>query len=225
VCATECFSMAAALAWSTSASAWGCTHLACGGSGVSASLHLDLLESPAVAYWPLRRGHCPYHCVWPGTPYCPEPPAHGLADFETRRCGHTLHTGMSLHLSSSAVLASSSGACANHIYNLYRYMWLLLAGIGFAKTVEGNLELIGCLPRLRQEGLQGAMGHLVMLAGASRKGFLGHLTGRTAAADRDAASLAAAVACVHGGADIVRVHNVGMTVDGVKVADAVWKGR
>ena len=39
------------------------------------------------------------------------------------------------------------------------------------------------------------------------------------------ATRAAAVAAVAGGADVVRVHDVRGTVDAVRVADAVWRGR
>jgi len=64
-----------------------------------------------------------------------------------------------------------------------------------------------------------------VLVGASRKGFLGAVTGRAKAGDRDVASAAAAVAAVAGGAYVVRVHDVRGTVDAVRVADAVWRGR
>jgi dihydropteroate synthase len=43
--------------------------------------------------------------------------------------------------------------------------------------------------------------------GASRKGFLGKITGRTDPMDRDVATAAASVACVAAGADVVRAHN------------------
>lgn len=50
------------------------------------------------------------------------------------------------------------------------------AGIGFAKTKEGNCELIRDL-RLVRGQLQGCLAGQPMLAGPSRKGFLGWLTG------------------------------------------------
>lgn len=65
--------------------------------------------------------------------------------------------------------------------------------------------------------------HAPMLMGPSRKGFLGRLTGRALAADRDAATVAAAVVCVEGGADVVRAHNVAAVRDGLRVADAVYR--
>jgi 2-amino-4-hydroxy-6-hydroxymethyldihydropteridine diphosphokinase/dihydropteroate synthase len=64
-----------------------------------------------------------------------------------------------------------------------------------------------------------------MLVGPSRKSFLGKITGRAEPADRDAATVAAAVACVASGglADIVRVHNVKDVRDGIAVADALFR--
>ena len=64
-----------------------------------------------------------------------------------------------------------------------------------------------------------------MLVGPSRKGFLGRITGRTTPAERDAATVAACVACVAGGglADVVRVHNVRDVVDGIRIADAIYR--
>jgi 2-amino-4-hydroxy-6-hydroxymethyldihydropteridine diphosphokinase/dihydropteroate synthase len=97
-------------------------------------------------------------------------------------------------------------------------------GLGFAKTSDGNWELLRGLRDVR-EGLGGALARAPVLVGASRKGFLGAVTGRAAAGDRDVASAAAAVAAVAGGADVVRVHDVRGTVDAVRVADAVWRGR
>ncbi len=40
---------------------------------------------------------------------------------------------------------------------------------------------------------------------------------------RDAATVAAATACVAGGADIIRAHNVDAVRDGVRIADAIWR--
>ncbi len=86
-------------------------------------------------------------------------------------------------------------------------------GFGFGKTLAHNLELLRALPGLA------ALGYPV-LAGLSRKSALGLITGR-AAADRLAASLAAALAAVTRGASIVRVHDVRETVDALKVWSAI----
>ena len=86
-------------------------------------------------------------------------------------------------------------------------------GIGFGKTLEHNLALLADLPRL------GALGWPV-LVGVSRKSMLGALTGR--AVDRRLpASLAAMLAAVVGGAQIVRVHDVPETVDALRVWRAI----
>jgi dihydropteroate synthase len=86
-------------------------------------------------------------------------------------------------------------------------------GIGFAKRPEHNLALLR-----RQRELVARLSH-PLLVGWSRKGTLGLLTGR-AATDRVAASVAAALAAVHHGAVVVRVHDVAATVDALKVWQA-----
>jgi 2-amino-4-hydroxy-6-hydroxymethyldihydropteridine diphosphokinase/dihydropteroate synthase len=59
-----------------------------------------------------------------------------------------------------------------------------------------------------------------VLVGPSRKRFLGALTGRDAAADRDAATVGAACAAAMHGADLVRVHDVRGAVDALRIIDA-----
>lgn len=86
-------------------------------------------------------------------------------------------------------------------------------GIGFAKTAEQNLELLARQPELLAEGLP-------LLLGWSRKSTLGKVTGR-AVEERLAASVAAALMAVERGARIVRVHDVGATVDALKLWSAV----
>jgi dihydropteroate synthase len=60
---------------------------------------------------------------------------------------------------------------------------------------------------------------VALLVGASRKGFIGKLTGETVAARRVAGSLGAAVAIVMQGVQMVRVHDVAET----RQALAVWQ--
>lgn len=86
-------------------------------------------------------------------------------------------------------------------------------GFGFGKTVFHNIELLANLRQLRAIGRP-------LLIGISRKATLGVITGRDVH-DRLPASIAAAVLAVQQGADIVRVHDVGPTVDAMKVAKAV----
>ncbi len=84
-------------------------------------------------------------------------------------------------------------------------------GFGFDKSFADNMAV--------QHGLRQlvALGYPV-LAGWSRKGTLGRLTGR-AVAERQSASVAAALACAHLGARLLRVHDVAATVDALKI----WK--
>jgi dihydropteroate synthase len=82
-------------------------------------------------------------------------------------------------------------------------------GIGFGKTVEHNLELIRRLGEIAQIGRP-------VVVGASRKRFLGALTGRNEG-DRLAGSLAAAVLAFDRGATMLRVHDVRPTRDALAV--------
>ena len=86
-------------------------------------------------------------------------------------------------------------------------------GIGFAKTFDQNLELLARAHELT------ALGPVVI--GASRKAFIGHLTGRPSGPDRALGSLAAVAAAQRAGAAIVRVHDVRATVDFLKVLLAI----
>ena len=97
-------------------------------------------------------------------------------------------------------------------------------GIGFAKTDNGNWDLIGGLGKVRsslQEQGAGCVARSPMLVGVSRKGFLGTATHREDKKDRDRATAAASCAAIIEGADIVRVHDVEAVIDAVRVADEV----
>jgi dihydropteroate synthase len=85
-------------------------------------------------------------------------------------------------------------------------------GFGFGKTLEHNLALLRQLSRFTDLGVP-------VLAGLSRKGMIGALTGR-AVHDRAAGSAAAALIAVQHGAMLVRVHDVAATRDAL----AVWQG-
>lgn len=87
-------------------------------------------------------------------------------------------------------------------------------GIGFGKRVQDNLALTRQLSALKGQ----AAG---VLYGASRKRFLGALSGIADASARDPASVAAACFAAQAGADIVRVHDVRSTVVALRVFDAL----
>jgi dihydropteroate synthase len=90
-------------------------------------------------------------------------------------------------------------------------------GIGFAKTGEHNLELLARLGELS------ALGRPIVV-GASRKSFLGKLTGREVG-EREVATAAAHTAAILAGAQVVRVHDVATQRDAVRVADAIVAAR
>jgi dihydropteroate synthase len=89
-------------------------------------------------------------------------------------------------------------------------------GFGFGKKAQHNLTLLRRLAEIA------ALGYPV-LAGLSRKSTLGGITGRPPA-ERTAASVAAALLAVEGGARIVRVHDVAATKDALAVWSAVRAG-
>jgi dihydropteroate synthase len=64
-----------------------------------------------------------------------------------------------------------------------------------------------------------------VLVGASRKRFVGELSGAEDPADRLEGSIAAAVWCASQGVEIVRVHDVGATVRALRVVDASARER
>ncbi|RCI09485.1 hypothetical protein L249_3790 [Ophiocordyceps polyrhachis-furcata BCC 54312] len=95
-------------------------------------------------------------------------------------------------------------------------------GIGFAKTAGQNLELLRRLDELRRwPGLDG----LPWLVGASRKAFVGKVTGEEAAGERSWGTAATVAAAVQGGADVVRVHDAREMAKVAVMSDAIWRGR
>ena len=86
-------------------------------------------------------------------------------------------------------------------------------GIGFGKSVAGNLEIIRHLDTFAELACP-------VLVGASRKSFIWKWLGQTAAESLEG-SLAAAVLSVARGAHMLRVHDVAPTVRAVRVAEAI----
>lgn len=87
-------------------------------------------------------------------------------------------------------------------------------GFGFAKRGAQNVALLRALPSFR------ALGHPV-LAGVSRKRFIGELAGEPDPARRDPGSIAAALFAAGQGAAIIRVHDVPGTVQALRVWQAL----
>ncbi|MGP1576414.1 MAG: dihydropteroate synthase [Treponema sp.] len=76
-------------------------------------------------------------------------------------------------------------------------------GIGFGKTAEDNMRLVGASAQFANLGYP-------LLVGCSRKSFIGHITGEPVET-RLSGSLAAAQYAVQNGASILRVHDVAET--------------
>ncbi len=87
-------------------------------------------------------------------------------------------------------------------------------GIGFGKRLEHNLALMGGLGTFHDIGCP-------ILMGASRKRFIGTLTGEEVAANRVHGSVAAAIIGANLNVQILRVHDVKATVQALSVWAAV----
>lgn len=113
-------------------------------------------------------------------------------------------------LERSLAIATASGVARDRI--------VLDPGFGFAKeTAEENLELMARFSELSSFGLP-------LLAGTSRKRFLGAVTGRESQ-DRDAATAATSALLRLAGAAVFRVHNVAINRDALAIADAMLNAR
>ena len=92
---------------------------------------------------------------------------------------------------------------------------LIDPGIGFGKTLAHNMALLRALPRLAGHGYP-------VLAGLSRKAFLGAITDRAVDKRHDATTAAIALAA-RSGAAVLRVHDVPAALDAARIA-AAWRG-
>jgi dihydropteroate synthase len=108
-------------------------------------------------------------------------------------------------LAARAAQARAQGIPAGHIW--------LDPGIGFGKDADGNLRLLAHLPDLA------ALGHPMVL-GASRKSFIGSLTG-AGVDDRLGGSLAALTPLVRLPRAVARVHDAAATVQYLRVQAAI----
>ncbi len=108
-------------------------------------------------------------------------------------------------LQKSLEIARQAGVADNQI--------VLDPGFGFAKDVDENLMLINRFGEMQTLGYP-------LLAGTSRKRFIGAVTGREGDA-RDTGTAATSAILRMKGADILRVHNVGINIDAIQIADRV----
>jgi dihydropteroate synthase len=87
-------------------------------------------------------------------------------------------------------------------------------GLGFGKLLEHNLELMRALPELRSLGFP-------LCLGASRKSFLGRLTGEARPERRGSETLAAVAVAAFLGVEIHRVHEVAPARSALAIASAL----
>jgi len=86
---------------------------------------------------------------------------------------------------------------------------ILDPGFGFGKELAHNIALMGGLPRFVKMGFP-------VLVGLSRKRMIGDITGRPVA-ERVPGSVALAMLAAQRGVAMLRVHDVGPTVDALKI--------
>nr|WP_148252618.1 dihydropteroate synthase [Aidingimonas lacisalsi] len=111
----------------------------------------------------------------------------------------------------SRFLAERIEAC--EAVGLQRDRLILDPGFGFGKTVEHNLRLLNRMDALQSLGLP-------LLAGMSRKSMIGKVLERPVE-ERLPGGLALATLAVERGARLLRVHDVGPTVDAANMTWAV----
>jgi len=89
-------------------------------------------------------------------------------------------------------------------------------GIGFSKDIIHNLEILRNLDVFKKWNLP-------ILIGASRKRFIGEILNENNPKERDIGTLAISCLCSQFNIDIVRVHNVRLNYQILKVADKIYR--
>ena len=89
-------------------------------------------------------------------------------------------------------------------------------GIGFSKDTNQNIEVLRSLNLLKKF-------EFPVLIGASRKRFIGELLNETNPKERDIGTLAISCLCSQLNIHLVRVHNVKMNNQVLKVADKIFR--
>jgi len=89
-------------------------------------------------------------------------------------------------------------------------------GIGFSKDITQNLEILRNLDLFKKLNLP-------ILIGASRKRFIGEILNEKNPKERDIGTLAVSCLCSQFNIDIVRVHNVKLNYQILKVADQIYR--
>ena len=100
--------------------------------------------------------------------------------------------------------------------NISRKNIIVDPGIGFSKDLKQNLEILKNLHVFKELNLP-------ILIGASRKRFIGEILNEQNPKERDIGTLAISCLCSNFNIDIVRVHNVKMNYQILKVADRIYR--
>jgi len=121
--------------------------------------------------------------------------------------GGDLIAGICRSLEESVRIAERAGVSREKI--------VLDPGIGFGKSVAQNLEILRRFGELRTLGFP-------LLLGASRKSVIGKTLGLPVD-QRLEGTLATTVAGIAGGADVIRVHDIGPNLKTARMADAIYR--
>lgn len=131
--------------------------------------------------------------------------------------------GVSRELAAQLNLAIHSG--------VRKWQVILDPGVGFAKNLAQNLELVRHARRFKQyaqidldANTYTSFHGMAVLVGTSRKKFLGTITGEKLAGARVIPTAASVVACIEQNVDIVRVHDVSEVKQAVQTGDAIYRG-
>ncbi len=93
---------------------------------------------------------------------------------------------------------------------------ILDPGLGFAKNTPQNILVLKNLKKFKELGYP-------LLIGASRKRFIGEVLNISNPKDRDIGSLAISCLCSQLNIEIVRVHNVELNYQIIKMADKIYR--
>lgn len=128
------------------------------------------------------------------------------ADMQEKAAYNDVVEDVIMELGRSLKLANSSGIEDSSV--------AVDPGIGFAKDFGQNIEILKRLWEFKSLGRP-------LCVGVSRKAFIGKLLGGVAADKRLHGTVAACVAAIMSGADILRVHDVKEVKEASIVADAI----
>ena len=101
-------------------------------------------------------------------------------------------------------------------YNIAKECLIIDPGIGFSKDINHNIEILQNLDLFKELNLP-------ILIGASRKRFIGEILNENNPKERDIGSLAISCICSQHKIHIVRVHNVKLNYEVLKVADKIYR--